>query len=53
MAKEILVVPEEHLREVIAVIRAGLKHCRTTHVVSAQLNKWCRDEERYLDRSQK
>ena len=52
MAKEILAVPEDHLAEVIAVIRAGLKATETDGSVSdvtrEQLAKWCDEEEEYL-----
>lgn len=55
MAKEVLAVPEEHLEEVIKVIRAGLEHFyygpRHPGVdpeVREQLLKWCDEEEQYL-----
>lgn len=51
MAKEILVVSEDYLLEVIAVIRAGLD---ALAVVSdrtrIQLVKWCDEEEEYVKR---
>lgn len=50
MAKEILSVPEEHLADVIKVIRAGLQH--NTEViddeVDEQLTTWCCEMELYL-----
>jgi hypothetical protein len=51
MASEILAVPEEHLGEVIDVIRAGLKSKRKlTPSVRKELNKWCNEGEEYLCR---
>jgi hypothetical protein len=51
MASETLSVPEEHLREVIAILRAGLKaKKRVTPAVREALEQWCADEEEYLDR---
>lgn len=50
MASEVLAVPEEHLRDVIKIIRNGLKHTKgTPKVVRQQLKKWCDEEEEYLD----
>lgn len=50
MASEILSVPEEHLQDVIKVIRCGLEDCK--YMISSetrkQLKKWCDDEEKYL-----
>jgi hypothetical protein len=52
MATEILSVPEDHLLEVIKVIRAGLKATKDdkniTPETRQQLTKWCRDEEKYI-----
>jgi hypothetical protein len=53
VASEILNVPEEHLGDVIAVIRAGLvvtDRSNIKKVVRRQLKKWCDDEEEYLER---
>ncbi len=50
MASETLSVPEEHLEEVIKVIRAGLKAVRVKREVSQQLKKWCDEEEEYVER---
>jgi len=51
MASEILAVPEEHLREVIAVIRTGLKASRgISRDTRMHLKEWCLDEEEYMDR---
>ncbi len=56
MANEILSVPEAHLAEVIKVIRAGLRATTTkdgiTRVTRKQLNKWCDEEEEYLQRGE-
>ena len=57
MAKEILVVPEEKLSEVIAVIRAGLEYVDDGYgdisIISdetrEQLEKWCKEELEYLE----
>lgn len=50
MASEILPIPEEHLREVIAIIRAGLAtRKRVTKEVREQLEKWCEEEIEYMD----
>lgn len=48
MASEILRVPEEHLLEVIEVIRAGLKVTKVDPEVTAHLTKWCDEEEEYM-----
>lgn len=55
MAKEILAIPEEHLAEVIRVIRAGLKsndgrYLNISVETRVQLEKWCAKEESYLKR---
>jgi hypothetical protein len=53
--KETLSVPEENLEEVIRVIRAGLKTLDkfiskdTRH----NLEKWCKEEEKYLEELRK
>lgn len=50
MAREILSVPEEHLAEVITVIRTGLQHAKGISTTATdQLYKWCREEEEYLN----
>lgn len=49
MASETLSVPEEHLRDVIRVIRAGLEHTKAPREVRSQLRRWCDEEEQYLD----
>ena len=50
MAKEILVVPEEYLREVIEIIRAGLKtSANWNQEVAEMLDKWCKAEMEYLN----
>lgn len=53
MASEILSVPEEYLKEVIKIIRAGVKACNSgksevSAVVEHNLLQWCKDEEAYL-----
>jgi hypothetical protein len=50
MAKEILAVPEQHLEDVIYVIRRGLQSTKKgiSKEVVEQLTKWCDDEEEYL-----
>ncbi len=50
MASETLPVPEEHLEEVIKVIREGLKHVKVKPAVSKALKQWCDEEEEYLER---
>jgi ATP sulfurylase len=52
MAKEILVVPEEHLQQVIDILRAGLLVVggAVRPEVKEQLIKWCDEEQEYLDR---
>lgn len=47
---ETLHVPEEHLLNVIKVIRAGLsdKKVRVPREVRQQLKKWCDEEEKYI-----
>jgi len=50
MASEVLSVPEEHLEDVIYVIRRGLQSTEKAldpEVVRA-LKEWCNDEEEYL-----
>lgn len=50
MASETLVVPEESLRDVIRVIRAGLDHTKgIPRKVRQNLRNWCVEEEMYLD----
>jgi hypothetical protein len=51
MASEILSVPEEHLADVIAVIRAGLAVTHKSNikpVVLRNLARWCKEESDYL-----
>jgi len=49
LATEILSVPEEHLQEVIDIIRAGLhKKKDVTPEVFERLIEWCDEEEQYL-----
>lgn len=45
-----LYVPEEHLEEVIRIIRTGLKHSNhVSRAVKINLEQWCREEENYLN----
>ena len=54
MAIEPLNVPEEHLADVIKVIRAGLGQNLPVHRdVKLQLARWCKEEEAYLKRLQR
>lgn len=50
MSSEILPVPESCLKEVIAVIRAGLKSVKVGKETKRGLTEWCKDEEEYLKR---
>ena len=52
MASEILTVPEEHLEDVIYVIRRGLMSTKKSihKDVLNRLTKWCDEEEEYLKR---
>ena len=52
VASETLHVPEEHLEDVIYVIRRGLKFAKksTDPEVVRALTEWCDDEEKYLER---
>jgi len=43
MASEVLAVPEEHLAEVIEIIRAGLKDRDVSPEVREALEEWCRE----------
>lgn len=49
---EILTVPEYALRDVIAVIKAGLNSLEdeVPQVVRENLERWCSEEEDYLNR---
>ena len=52
MASEKLVVPEENLLEVVAVIEAGLrgvKKIRISTETKEQLRKWCKDMTKYME----
>ncbi len=50
MAKEILAVPEDHLMDVIEVIRTGLGALgdAVDAVVEFNLTKWCNEMEEYV-----
>lgn len=51
MASETLVVPEDYLQDVIAVILAGLevKGEDVPPSVVENLKRWCQEEQEYLD----
>lgn len=51
MTSEILSVPEQHLKSVIKVIRAGLKAVKVPKEVKEALLHWCEEEENYLEDS--
>lgn len=54
MATEILSIPEEHLQDVIHVIRFGLIYAPAVNPdVYKQLTKWCAEEEAYLKGGEK
>lgn len=48
MAKEILAIPEENLKDVIGVIRNGLKVTNVSNDTKTNLNEWCEDMVEYL-----
>ena len=53
MTKEILAIPEQHLQEVIDIIRAGIFSIGVLAVsqeVKDALFQWCDEEEEYLSR---
>ena len=52
VAKETLHVPEEHLEDVVHVIRRGLQFTEKAidPEVKRALEEWCKDEEEYLER---
>lgn len=49
MASEIISVPDEDLREVIEVIRAGLFATSVSDTVRLNLTNYCDEFEEYLD----
>jgi hypothetical protein len=51
VAKETLHIPEEHLEDVIHVIRRGLQFTEKgiDKDVFEALTQWCNDEEEYLE----
>jgi hypothetical protein len=51
MGKEALYVPEEKLKYVIRILRAGIKTEKPPKKVEEALLQWCLDEEDYLKRS--
>ena len=50
MGKEVLVIPEQHLKEVIDVILNGLRVTNCSDYVKDKLSNWCKDESSYLSR---
>jgi len=50
MAIETLNIPEEHLEQVIEVIRIGLKTVKVDTACGYALLKWCNEEELYLEK---
>lgn len=50
MSSEALYVPEEHLAEVVAIIRAGVKVKKPKPDVRNPLLAWCDDIDEYLER---
>lgn len=50
MGAEILVIPEDDLRKVIAIIREGMCAVDVDEPLAEYLNEWCDGEEAYLDR---
>ena len=51
MAKEILAIPEQHLADVVLIIRRGLEIERSIHPDCREaLEEWCEGEEAYLRR---
>ena len=55
MSKEILAIPEEHLKHVIRIIGVGMNMLNVDHTtipreVFDNLTKWCTEEEQYLER---
>lgn len=50
MATEILAVPEHRLKEVVQVIRAGLKATTVSKETKECLQDWCDQEGEYIKR---
>lgn len=50
MSSEALYVPEEHLAEVAAIIRAGVRAKKPRDDVRGPLLAWCDDIDGYLKR---
>ena len=48
MASEVLAIPEEHVLEVVAVIREGLCAISVDDEVYERLTEWCDREENYM-----
>ena len=54
MSKEILAIPEEHLKDVILVLKTGLraKHNSIDVVVEYNLKSWIKQQEKYLKKTE-
>lgn len=50
MARELLTIPEEHLRDVVHVIQAGLNEVEVDQEVYEALTEWCEGMKGYLER---
>jgi len=53
MAKEVLYIPEEKLKELVLIIRAGVFYCKHYNIrfsddTLSYLKEWCDNEEEYL-----
>lgn len=48
MGQEMLVIPEEHIKEVTKVLRTGLRHTQVSEEVNEHLIKWCDEQEEYI-----
>jgi hypothetical protein len=54
MTNEALIIPEERLQDVITIIRMGIgrywkvKHINISAETIEQLEKWCKEQEEYL-----
>lgn len=51
MASEMLAVPEEELKKMIVILRAGIAASKSTRGyghICRRLESWCKEEEEYL-----
>ena len=51
MGKEILFIPEDHLEEVIEIIRNGLEFTNASEHIEQYLKQWCDEAEENLSAS--